>query len=341
VDDDTIRVPRVVHRVEPGGTAKGGAAAVIARDANYVVGLSGTPVFNYGGDIHNLMTTIKPSVLGSRSEFLQEWCGISDGGKPKVNNPEALASFLKAEGAMVGATLPPTETIRIEHTVESDPDVFNRLAIDCTEMARRLLDPDVASKEKWQTSGEFDMKMRQATGIAKAPYVASFVEMLLGSVDKVVLFGWHRAVYQAWLQRFGGHAVMYTGSETGPQKQNALHEFIEGDAKILIMSLRSGAGVDGLQAVSHTCVFGELDWSPAVHDQAIGRLDRPGQTEKPVLAYFLTSDEGADPVMADVLSIKARQAAPFVNRETEAMTGATVDTGERIRQMATNLLAKS
>ena len=327
-----------VHELRTGVTSqKGGAASVIARDTKYVVGLSATPVFNYGGDIHNVLSVVNPSVLGTRDEFLREWCGIADGGKPKVRDPEALATFLRAEGAMVGSTLPPTETIRIEHTVESDPDVFARLAADCTEMAKRLLDTDTAPTERWQVSGEFDMRMRQATGIAKAPYVASFVQMLLGSVEKVVLFGWHRAVYQTWMQQFAGHAVMYTGSETANQKQAALDAFIDGPAKVLIMSLRSGAGVDGLQAVSHTCVFGELDWSPAVHDQAIGRLDRPGQTEGPVLAYFLTSDEGADPVMADVLSVKTRQAAPFVNRDISTL-GGDIDTGDRIRRMAANFL---
>jgi hypothetical protein len=43
--------------------------------------------------------------------------------------------------------------------------------------------------------GDFDWKMRQATGIAKAPYVAEFVKLLLESEQKVVLFGWHRDVY--------------------------------------------------------------------------------------------------------------------------------------------------
>ena len=46
-----------------------------------------------------------------------------------------------------------------------------------------------------------------------------------------------------------------------------LDDFIDGDARVLMMSLRSGAGLDGLQEVSHTAVFGELDWSPGVHRQ--------------------------------------------------------------------------
>jgi SNF2 family DNA or RNA helicase len=53
-------------------------------------------------------------------------------------------------------------------------------------------------------------------------------------------------------------------------------------------------------------VFGELDWSPGVHEQCIGRVHRDGQTEK-VVAYYLVSDRGSDPVVADVLGLKRAQ----------------------------------
>jgi hypothetical protein len=73
------------------------------------------------------------------------------------------------------------------------------------------------------------------------------------------------------------------------------------------MSLRSGAGLDGLQKRCSTMVFGELDWSPGVHHQCIGRLDREGQ-EQPVTAMFLVCDDGSDPPMMEVLGLKAAAA---------------------------------
>jgi hypothetical protein len=53
-------------------------------------------------------------------------------------------------------------------------------------------------------------------------------------------------------------------------------------------------------------VFGELDWSPGVHEQCVGRVHRDGQRE-PVLAYYLVAEHGADPTMADVLGLKKAQ----------------------------------
>ena len=55
-----------------------------------------------------------------------------------------------------------------------------------------------------------------------------------------------------------------------------------------------------------TLVFGELDWSPGPHKQAIERPRRPGQTKR-VRAYFCTTDDGSDPVMLETLDVKSRQ----------------------------------
>lgn len=158
-----------------------------------------------------------------------------------------------------------------------------------------------------QAAGEFDRLLRQATGVAKAPYVAEFVRLLLESGQKVLLFGWHREVYSIWQEKLAAYnPVMYTGSESPNQKQAAKEAFIAGDSQVMLISLRSGAGIDGLQHVCSTAVFGELDWSPGVHEQCIGRVHRDGQTE-PVMAYFLLSDSGSDPIVSDVLGVKREQ----------------------------------
>jgi hypothetical protein len=62
--------------------------------------------------------------------------------------------------------------------------------------------------------------MRRATGLAKAPYVADFVRLLLESEPKVVLFGWHRDVYEIWLDRLADlNPSLYTGSESSGSAQ--------------------------------------------------------------------------------------------------------------------------
>lgn len=163
--------------------------------------------------------------------------------------------------------------------------------------------------------------------------MAAFVKMLFGSEQKALLYGWHRAVYDIWMEHLAGlRPVMFTGSESGPQEDRAVEAFTEGDARVLVMSLASGAGLHGLQKVCSAAVFGERDWSPGVHDQAIWRIDRDGQ-ESTVADYFLVSDSGSDPAVEEVLQLKAMQAGPIVNPDTPLVAPAAPDM-DRARRLA-------
>ena len=50
-------------------------------------------------------------------------------------------------------------------------------------------------------------------------------------------------------------------------------------------------------------VFGELDWSPAVHSQAEDRAHRMGQKDS-ILCYYLVAPQGSDRDMQDALGLK-------------------------------------
>lgn len=148
-----------------------------------------------------------------------------------------------------------------------------------------------------------------------SPHVAAYVEMLLDNGEPVVLFGWHRAVYDLWASILAKRSpAFYTGSESPAKKQFELGRFLEGQTDLLIVSLRSGAGLDGLQHRCRTVVFGELDWSPGVHEQCVGRVFRDGQKD-PVTAYFLIADEGSDPMVVEVCGIKREQVDGLRNQE--------------------------
>ena len=285
------------------------AAKYIAGKARLRMGLSATPIYNYGAEFFNVIDVLRPGVLGTRAEFLREWCTDED----NISDPKAFGEYLRREGIMirrtrkeVGRELPPVS--KIPQYVDADPRVLNSIKGSAVELAKIILSNNQSYRgEKFQASEEFSTLMRQATGIAKAPYVAEFVRLLLESGEKVILYGWHREVYGIWLELLKDYKPrLYTGSESPKQKDEAKKAFIDGDCRLLIISLRAGAGLDGLQEVCRTVVFGELDYSPGVHEQCIGRSARDGQDE-PVMAYFLISDEGSDPIIADILGIKRGQ----------------------------------
>lgn len=193
---------------------------------------------------------------------------------------------------------------------------------------------------KMHAAEELSNTLRQATGIAKAPYVAEFVRLLLESGEKVVLYGWHHEVYSIWADRLAEFKpVFYTGAQSVPQKEEAKRRFIASETPLLIISLRSGAGLDGLQKVCRTVVFGELDWSPGVHEQCVGRIHRDGQAEH-VAAYYLLAEDGVDPIMAEVLGVKRQQIEGIRRNPGEIeLVEKLQNDGSHIRRLAEAYLA--
>jgi SNF2 family DNA or RNA helicase len=322
------------------------AAQSIAAASNVRLGLTATPIYNYGAEIFSVLNVLRPDALGTFSEFVTAWCdGYEDPRKTRLANPEAFGTFARSEALMlrrtraeVGRELP--QLSKFVQVVDSDPAELEKLSQGCAELAKIILRESEAERgQKMRASEELSNRLRQATGVAKAPFVASFVRLLVESGEPVVLYGWHRQVYEIWLEKLADlNPIMYTGSESPGQKAAARDAFIKGDSKVLIMSLRAGAGLDGLQQMCRTGVFGELDWSPGVLEQCGGRLHRDGQQE-PVTLYFLVSEEGADPIMTDVLGVKRWQVEGLRDPGMKPLEAMTIDPNH-VKRLAEDYLAR-
>jgi hypothetical protein len=353
-----------------GPTRKYSAAELLANAVKFIMSLTGTPVYNWGSEMFNVMNVTRPGALGTLEEFNEEWTISAPTEGRSIKDPKAFGTYLREEGLMlrrtredVGRELPPLTNVL--HEVEADVDAFDEIGDRCAELARFLMGLDKAPPRgaegppemgpvepakkvrgaQMAAAEELNWKLRQATGLAKAPYVAEFVRLLADQVGKVLLFGWHRAVYDLWMNLLSGHdglpdlrPVMHTGSESAAAKQKARADFVDGESQVLLMSLRSAAGVEGLQTVCSDVVYGELDWSPGVHEQDSMRLHREG-SKRPVFAYYLWADEGSDPIVMDVLGLKGAQAHAIRDPDldlVEQLSGG----GHHVKKLAEAYLAQ-
>lgn len=119
-----------IQELRHSGTEKYSAASLLAEAAQRVVGLSGTPIYNQGAEIWNVVNILDFHVLGDYESFTREWCyGY---GNRIVQKPDLLGEHLRAEGLMLRRTkqevlkeLPPKR--RLVMTVDSDEGVYRRL----------------------------------------------------------------------------------------------------------------------------------------------------------------------------------------------------------------------
>lgn len=317
------------------------AAELLTAQCDYKLGLSATPIYNFGFEFWNVLNILRPGELGDANEFMTEWCSRTT----RITEPKAFGVYLRDQALMlrrtrrdVGRELPPLS--RSVQYCETDNEPLKKVESAAAELARIILSSTSTWHERGEATREIDWKLRQATGIAKAPHVMAFVRLLVESGEKVVLYGWHRAVYELWMEGLKDlKPVLYTGSESSPQKEKAKRDFCKGSAQVMIISLRSGAGLDGLQHACRTVVFGELDWSPGVHEQNEGRVFRDGQPE-PVTVFYLVAEDGSDPIVSEVLGLKRGQIEGVRDPDAELVERLDSKAEHGIRQLAERYLAR-
>lgn len=325
------------------GSQRYNAAKVLAGYAKYCIGMSATPIYNYGDEIFNIMDLINPGCLGTAEDFLREWANARFAMKPIIKDPKALGTylrdnylFLRRTRQEVGRELPPIN--KIVHVVGYDDSEVKRIDSLAKQLAIKIVSGSFM--ERGMAARELDLLVRQKTGVAKAREVAEYVKILLDGGEPVLLAGWHREVYDIWKEHLAEYnPVFYTGTESETQKQKAKDAFINGDTNLFIISLRSGVGLDGLQHRCKTVVIGELDWSPQVHNQLIGRVDRDGRDiPEQVTAIYLVCEYGSDPVIIDLLGLKSSQSHGIINPLTAPVQ--TVNDESRIKRLADQFLKK-
>lgn len=298
-----------IQELRHAGTEKYSAASLLSSAADRVLGLSGTPIYNRGGEIWNVINILDFHFLGDWESFTREWCyGY---GREIVAKPDLLGDYLRREGLMFRRTkaqvlseLPPKR--RLVQELDFNDAVYTRLmAPVLQELGKWQEGGSLSIQEKRLLEESISLHARQATGIAKAPYVCAFVKALLDGGEKVLLFAHHHQVFDIYREELKAyHPSFVTGRESLDEKTKAVSNFMEERTALLCISLRAGSGLNLQKA---TCViFGELDWSPAVHSQAEDRAHRIGQ-EDSLLCYYLVSPGGSDAFMQESLGLKVSQ----------------------------------
>lgn len=295
------------------GTDKGKAAQVFVASIARILGLTATPVMNYGIEMYNVMQFIVPGMLGTKEEFIREWC---DGDEKRVADPDALGAYLREQHVMLRRTEEDVNRSLPQPNVQTHYVAYDEAKVQASEDLAYTLAIKTQSgsfMERGSAARELDSLTRLSTGLAKAVGVADYVKILLEADLPVLLSGWHRDVYSVWQEELRDwKPLLYTGTENVKVKERRKEAFIAGDSNLMIISNRSGAGLDGLQARCQDVVFGELDWSPLVLKQLLGRLRRQGQ-EFVVNAHYMIANGGSDPLMVETLGIKSSQAHGIMN----------------------------
>jgi len=308
----------------------------MARQAQRVWALSGTPCPNHPGELYALLVAMFPDPLRladgaimSYISFINRYCVVEDRPAPLppkiigARNMNSLREQLRpfALRRTLAEVLPELPPLRFS-TVTLDPgDVLARIEADHPEIeiVRKLLVAAMEIKESeddrngvlanilLNEDSELPLAtIRRLYGEAKAGLVAEWLteELAFGGLDKVVVFFHHRqvaTVLHSMLQGFG--CALIHGDIPPTLRQAAIDNFQRAVAcRVLLIQLDIGHRAITLTAAAHV-VFAEASWTPTVNVQAARRCARLGQT-RAVLARFMTLAGSLDEIIMRVVARK-------------------------------------
>lgn len=269
----------------------------LIRQTKRIYALTGTPVRNRPKDFYITLKVLAPECIEPYTDYeayATRFCGAyydSYGGlKDKgASNIEELAERIKP--FMLRRT-------KEEVLKELPPLIEKTIELEMTPEIEEVLNEEIELREdisEFSTNGELgaQAKVRRLLGLAKLPQVYEYIENVLQTEEKIVIFAFHRDVIDSIRTHFKGKGCrVIQGGMTPKLKQMEVDLFVKDpNSRIFIGQFTAaGFGVDGLQKVANNVIFAEVDWVPGNMDQARDRLYRMGQL-KPVIAHYLITPE--------------------------------------------------
>ena len=113
--------------------------------------------------------------------------------------------------------------------------------------------------------------------------------------EQVILWVYFRETAERLQLALKDEAVVILGGMSNTARQKALDLFKSGKKRIAILQLKAANAGLNLQ-FCRNAIFVELDWAPPTIDQAVGRIDRPGQ-KAACRVLFLYTEGTTDELM--------------------------------------------
>jgi SNF2 family DNA or RNA helicase len=287
------------------------ASARLARSlrARSLLLLTATPIENRLADLFQLVSLVRPGLLGSAAEVRNRYGGGDGTG---VRNLASLQLALRElmirhRRSEISVMLPSrvVETVRVSPLAEEARlyrAISERVRAEGREagpartMALRSAQ-QLAGSSPWAcVSVLAKLGWRDLAGQAAAVPSTGKAQALLAALsrrgelgDKVVVFTASRRTLEhlrAMVERHGIDAAIYHGSLSRAEKNVAIASFAEG-TPVLLSTEAAGEGRN-LQ-FCHTMINFDLPWNPMRIEQRLGRIHRIGQTHEVLLTNLVAS----------------------------------------------------
>jgi SWI/SNF-related matrix-associated actin-dependent regulator of chromatin subfamily A-like protein 1 len=279
-------------------------AAAVAPDGLRLA-LTGTPVLNHADELIAQLRVIgRLEDFGSGARFSQQFRGrLSEERLHWHLRRRCFVRRLKSDvlpqlPAKRQVVIPVALTNEAEYRL-AEKDVIEWLRSQPLDLAE--LNARIAATLRAERLAQLGALQRLAAR-GKLAAALAWIEDFLASGEALVVFARHVEVQQAVLRRFPD-ALHLLGSDSLPDREAAIEAFQQSDGPSLIVGATRVAAQGITLTRASNVAFLELEWTPAMHDQAEDRCHRIGQHDA-VTAWYLLAADTIDETMARLIQSK-------------------------------------
>jgi len=267
--------------------------------------LTGTPVLNHADElISQLRVLDRLEDFGSGARFRREFEGELS--EERLHWHLRRRCFVRRLKADVLPQLPPKRQvivpIELDNATEyrlAEKDVIAWLREQPLDLAE--LNAKIARTLRAQRLAQLTA-LQQLAGRGKLTNALAWIQDFLVSGEPLVVFARHLEVQQAVIERFPT-ALSLRGRDPMADREKAIAAFQDPAGPHLIVCATRVAAQGITLTRASNVAFLELEWTPAMHDQAEDRCHRIGQRDA-VTAWYLLAADTIDETMARLIARK-------------------------------------
>jgi hypothetical protein len=279
-------------------------AGSLAPDALKLL-LTGTPVMNHPDELISQLRIIgRLEEFGSGARFARRFQGA--GAEERIHWHLRRTCFVRRLKADVLKQLPAKRQVVVPVALDNEreyrlaeQDVIKWLREQPLDLGE--LEAKVAAALRAERLAQLNA-LRRLAARGKLGAAMAWIDDFMASDEPLVVFAGHREVQALLLQRFpdAGHVL---GRDTVEQREATVRTFQDGEGPQLLVCATRVAGQGITLTHASNVVFLDLEWTPAMHDQAEDRLHRIGQHDA-VTAWYLLAAETIDETMIELIARK-------------------------------------
>ena len=294
-------------------------------DTGLRLALTGTPVMNHADELIPQLRLIgRLTDFGSGASFSRQFEGELS--EERLHWHLRRHCFVRRLKSEVLPQLPAKRQVVVPvalnneseyHLAEDDVIAWLR----AQPLDLKVLDAKIAAALRAERLAQLTTLQRLAAR-GKLAAALTWIHDFLASGEALVVFARHVEVQQAVVEHFP-NALHLLGADSPAAREQAIAAFQAPDGPPLIVcATRVAAQGITLTRASNVC-FLELEWTPAIHDQAEDRCHRIGQRDA-VTAWYLLAAETIDETMARLIQRK-REVVDAITDGRELADGGLIE----------------